>query len=188
MLKRKIKVDVLSPKSIDDAIKQIKNFQIVTMKDKINKFLSMLADEGISVAKSRTGVLDDLGNVQYYVYYEKKFSVNGNQYTCVLEIGDKMPYRSYWVTRKGLQSANVSPTYMYEFGSGQHAANALGVSGVGQGTFPGQKHAFNPSGWSWKGVDGRWHHSRGITPTMPLYNAWLEMKQSIERIAKKAFE
>ena len=79
-------------------------------------------------------------------------------------------------------SAVVDPLLMAEFGSGQFAVEGH------RGTFPNQKHAFDPNGWYWRDLSGELHHSRGITPTRPLYKAKEEMTQQIREVAERVFE
>lgn len=58
--------------------------------------------------------------------------------------------------------------------------------GYGVGTYPGQTHAFDDEGWFyWNGH--RRIHSYGTEATMPVYNAYKEMVDQVERIAKEVF-
>lgn len=59
--------------------------------------------------------------------------------------------------------------------------------GYGVGTYPGQKHAYDPNGWYYRDSDNHLHHSLGTEATMPLFNASLDMIASIEQIAKEVF-
>ena len=186
MKKHKYVADIFDLDAMDRLIDELDEYK-KALPRKVEKFLNTLADRGITVANERTGVIDDLGNVKHYVSFTKSYTSGTGVYHMEIAGRDVMPYRSSWVTKKGIVTANVSPILMYEFGSGIKARNPLYVAGVGQGTFPGQKHAFNPKGWSWKGVDGKWHHSTGISPTMPMYNAWAEMKATIVQAANEVF-
>lgn len=77
-----------------------------------------------------------------------------------------------------------------EFGAGityaepQHPE--AGVNGMGVGTYPGQKHAFDPNGWYIpKSAGGG--HTYGNAPAMPMYNAVKYLEQNLERIAQEVF-
>ena len=87
-----------------------------------------------------------------------------------------------------MQTAEVNVLAMAEFGSGKLAKVLFDIGGVGRGTFPGQTHAFDDEGWSWKeiGTD-RWHHSVGVEPTHPMYNAYIHMLEQIDAIAQEVF-
>lgn len=60
-------------------------------------------------------------------------------------------------------------------------------NGMGVGTYPGQKHAEDPTGWWYKDEWGHAQHTYGIRAEMPMYNADVEIVQSIGRIAKEVF-
>lgn len=59
--------------------------------------------------------------------------------------------------------------------------------GMGVGTFPDQKHAFDEEGWYYLGDDDKWHHSYGVKATMPMYRASSEIIQNIRNIAVEVF-
>jgi len=60
--------------------------------------------------------------------------------------------------------------------------------GYGVGTYPGQTHANDPGGWSYHGNDDKWHHTRGTEATMPMYNASVDMRSKIIKIAKEVYQ
>lgn len=96
--------------------------------------------------------------------------------------------RREWRTADGVKSVDVSPILMVEFGSGLRSNNEHGSEhGMGQGTFPGQTHAFDQDGWWYQTLDDEWHHSYGISPAMPMYHASEAMVEKIARIAKEVF-
>ena len=79
---------------------------------------------------------------------------------------------------------------MAEFGSGHLAEVLFDIAGVGQGTFPGQTHAFDDV-WHWKewrdDHTGEWHHSKGFRPTHPMYQAEMDMIKEVVNIAKEVY-
>lgn len=190
MARKVYRMDVLSISSIENLKKQLENYQKVEIPNKTEEFVSKLADLGITVARSNTGVLDDIGNVSSLVSFTKQ--VNKDQYgaTAVMVMADKMPLLKTWFGKGGeIKSAEVSPSLMYEYGSGFEALdlNENKNPQGGQGTFPGQEHAFDVGGWNWKDLDGTWHHSKGITPSTPMYKATMEMYNQVIKIAKEVF-
>ena len=99
--------------------------------------------------------------------------------------------KSQWLQKDGsVSEADVSPILMAEFGSGLRANNAKGKQmdpPMGTGTFPDQTHAEDPNGWWYKDLNEVWHHSYGVTPTMPVWKAYMEMYDLIESTAKEVF-
>jgi hypothetical protein len=85
---------------------------------------------------------------------------------------------------------------MAEFGSGWEASDASGQPnaeaarrlGMGQGSFPGQTHAFDKDGWWYKDLDGEWHNTTGITPSMPMWNALIAMENDIVNVARQVYQ
>ena len=84
----------------------------------------------------------------------------------------------------------LSPILLAEFGSATYAEVLFDVEGVGQGTFPGQTHAFEDSWWykEWdENGKGEWKRGRGVTPTHPMYHAKMKMYEQIYNVARKVF-
>ena len=133
-----------------------------------------LADLGITVAKQNVG-----GEYGSYITFGK-------------EVGEETIFYAtsgtIHVTWDGSEGYDVSPLLLCEFGSGQYAENPFSIPlPVGQGTMPGQTHAFDPEGWYWR-VDGQLHHSIGVPPDSPMYKASLEIMESVGKIAKEVFD
>jgi len=169
------------------SVSSIKKLQsdLLKYKSKINEkcktFVQKLADLGIETAKH------NVGDFRTYIAFYTEIEANQYGYTSLAMATETGKIVNRWETQEGVKSADVSPLLMAEFGSGLMAKNPLNISGVGQGTFPDQTHAFNQSGWYWKDLDGIWHHSKGISPSAPMYKAYLKMNENIIRIAKEVF-
>jgi len=202
----------LNSNDLDGVIKYLDNYK-KSLPDKCRQFVERLGDVGISTARAHLGFMNDLGFVGSVVVFHKE--VNPSQYGCtgLVVMEDSMPLIKSWIgvvgeganKREIIKTAQVSATLMYEFGSGIYAdaskadlVNAMVE--VGRGTFPSQNnqpvgnvnHADKNNNkwesWVWKDLDGTWKRSRGIKPTQPMYNAWLEMTQEITNIAKEVFQ
>lgn len=171
----------LTKDSIDNLIQDIKNYQN-TLEHKVDFFQKRLAEYGIQVAKMNLGILDDVGNTSYLIGF-RTTTENG---VTIIHAFDKQKVINTWVNEFGLQSAEISPLLMAEFGSGWNAHDIYGV-GLGQGTFPGQTHAFDKPGWHWKDENGEWHYSNGIIPQMPIFKACMQMQSDYKRIAREVF-
>lgn len=136
---------------------------------KIDTALERLANEGISICYSNSIFVDDgksYGNLILFTYTQDS-SYNGYG-EVVLTGSDIGKIVSRWRYKGGIKEAEVSPLLMAEFGSGNFAENPLNVGGVGQGTFPNQKHAFEAE-WHWTDEAGVYHRSSGIKPTQPMF-------------------
>lgn len=170
----------LDTKSINGAIDELNKYRSA-LRSKSEQLVSRLLDEGIKVAYQHVP-----GRYSGYIEFTKEIPNKGTQ--CVgLFIGrNTQPFVSRWVTKAGVQEADVNALAMAEFGSGWLANVIWNISGVGQGTFPGQKHAMDQI-WFWEDEDGTKHHSRGEAPTYPMYHADMQMLAKIDSIAKEIF-
>lgn len=78
-----------------------------------------------------------------------------------------------------------------EFGAGIHhnptdnpKADDLGF---GVGSFPGQIHAFEDGWYYWDDSDPKWKYTHGVKATMPMYEASLEIINSVVKVAREVF-
>lgn len=169
----------LSQNGISQLQKQLKDYAKKTLPQKSKLFVEKLAEHGINVANNNT--------VTTAVYFYKQIEEIESGCKALMIGADKFKILSEWLAWGEYKTAEVSPLLMAEFGSGYMAENPMNVEGYGQGTFPEQTHAFDVGGWKWMDLDGNWHHSEGVAPTMPMYSAWLGMYSEIEKIAKEVF-
>ena len=177
----------LNTESINNAINELKKYRD-SLPGKCQEFVDRLVSMGISVASMNTG--------DYTNYIEFSKEVNPEKYgaTAIMKASSENIVRR-WLTKEGVMEAEVSPILMAEFGSGNYASNAgsgqpnasLAMQlGMGQGTFPGQTHAFDEE-WHWLDLSGEWHSSSGEIPTMPVFKAFLEMENDVKMVAKEVF-
>ena len=131
--------------------------------------------------------------------------VNPTTYGCsaILMMVDKKQLKSEWKGEGEVtKTAYISPTLMLEFGAGFRAdASAKHIQAtnpkekVGRGTFPSEEttpfgnenHAWQKI-WYYKDTNGKWQHSSGVTPKMPMYVAYEEMEKQITKIGRKYFK
>ena len=172
---------------IKGVIKELRNYQD-ELEEKRIIFIKTLMDLGISMANDR------LGEFVGMVAFEKSIDEEGG----VIVAFDREKIVRVWYTSKTLspeskRSYEVSPLLLSEFGSGWLAQVASGVNmaspigEVGQGTMPGQTHAFDTRGWFWYDEAGEKHHSYGEAPTHPLYHAVIEMQTQIDLVAREVY-
>jgi hypothetical protein len=180
MGKKKITL-TLSDSSIENVISELQSYKQEIL-DKCERLVSELANSGIEVAKSNTG-----NHFGHYITFSMRIEPNNSGCTAVIVATETGQITSQWQTSDGIKSADVSPLLMAEFGSGWKAQPHFDDVRGGQGTFPDQTHAFDREGWYWRDLDGEFHHSYGITPTMPMYKAYNYMEQNIISKAKEVF-
>lgn len=181
------KVNLLNASSVRKLRDDIADYRIM-LPMKMQKFVSKLADKGITVAQENRG---DFGN---YITFEKQLDPTVYGCTSLIIGSSTQELVREWRSRKdagGWAEAHINPLLMAEFGSGFLSQNPLGVEGVGQGTFPedkgGRGHGNDPNGWHWKTRDGVTHHSTGEAPTQPMYKAGLEIRETVYEVAREVF-
>lgn len=167
-------------RSIQRQLKQYKKRLV----EKCAEFTEKLALKGILVGEAYTGEFE-----RYIIFsYETDPTRDGAK--TVMYATNNGIIKSQWMTKDGVKEADVSPILMAEFGSGLRAnnPNAGKVSPqMGTGTFPGQTHAEDPEGWWYQTLDGEWHHSYGVTPTMPMLRAFNEIYDQVNSVAREVF-
>lgn len=184
---KRLYLKLTDPKGIDNIINELKDYSN-SLDYKLQIFVDELLEVGIETAYANTGQYAGM------ILFTKTVNPAENGFDCLLIGMDRTKILREWRYKGGIKSAIVSPLLMAEFGSGwlakvintgDYRSNALGV---GQGTFPGQTHAFDKDGWFWETPDGEKHHSVGEEPTYPMYSAYLGMLFDAERIAKEVFD
>ena len=144
---------------------------------RLERFLSELAEVGITVARANTYVEYDEQyiNMGDLIEFSKPISIEGEDVVCTLTAQGQL-YTKEW---KG-GSAQVNPLLMAEFGSGANAIEGH------RGTFPNQHVAFLNS-WNWTDNSGQKHESSGSVPSRPMLKAKEEMEQQIQEVAQRVF-
>jgi hypothetical protein len=175
----KLKI-TLNENSIKAAIKELEKYRD-GLAAKNELFVNRLLDEGISVAYKH------VGKYTGYIEFTKQVDADNTHCIGVLTGRNTKPFISEWRYHGGIKKVEINPIAMAEFGSGWLAYVIWNVSGVGQGTFPGQKHAFDPNGWYYVDTNGVKHHSKGELPQYPMYNADMTMLSQIDKIAREVF-
>ena len=184
-MRKRIYVSLTTKGSIDKAIKELETYQNEFHK-KVALFKERLLEEvGVKTA------YENAGEYGSYIIFEAK-DTDAKVSFLVGKDGQKIVKEWYASKKNGLEHKNVrsyeiSPLLMAEFGSGFLAKVLDDVSGVGQGTMPGQKHAFDPEGWAWYDENGIKHKSEGEAPTFPMHAASMAMLMEADRVAKEVF-
>ena len=179
----------LNQNSIGDAINELKRYKD-SLRDKCVEFVEKLAEYGIAAASYSVD-----GEYRNSIEFTKESAITSNGAVGSMVGRNTQTIIRMWMRYDQVVSAEISPILMAEFGSGIKASDATGApnakyakkAGAGRGTFPGQTHADDDNGWSWMDLAGEWHHSTGEEPSMPMFNAYLEMKDQILNVARQVF-
>lgn len=171
----------LSVKEIQNAIKEIKEYQD-NLDGKCEELCHRLTAEGISIAQVHIGS----SGFGKYIHLSSEVTPEKAGCKAIFFMEDSQKIISQWQNQEGIQSKEISPALMLCFGSGWKAENPTGVPGVGAGSYG--EHGLDTNGWWYMDLNGVWHHSTGIEPKMPMYNAAKELKNKVVSIAKDVFK
>lgn len=183
---KRIYVSLTTKDSISKAIKALEDYRSEII-NKTELLVSRLMDVGIESGIANSGAYKGM------IVFQKEIRDAEDGVEGVLVATDGQKIIREWKYKGGIKQAEVSPLLMASFGSGwlahvmstgDYRSNEMGV---GQGTFPGQTHAFDKDGWWWETPDGEKHHSIGEAPTYPVHSALFTMMFEVDRIAKEVF-
>lgn len=184
-MSKRIRVQ-LNWQSIQDSINDIERYK-ESLIYKCTILVSELQKIGIDTA------IEHSGEFGAYIVFKEQIGVEqtANGAKCCISAKDAKKIIRSWKTKKGgVKTAEVSPVLMTEFGSGRYAVIDDPTGVAGQGTFPDQKHAFDPDGWWWIDANdskNNWQHSYGHVPTYPMHQAVLDMRDKIVEVARRVF-
>lgn len=170
----------LSVKEVRNAIKEIKEYQN-SLTGKCEELCRRLSAEGIVIAQAH------IGNSGFGKYVRLSSEITPEKAGCkaILIMEDSQKIVSKWQNQDGVQSKEISPALMLEFGAGLPAQNPANIPGVGTGTYG--THGNEP-GWWYMDLQGEWHYSSGTSPKMPMYFAGKELRNKVLKIAKEVFK
>lgn len=171
----------LSVREVQNAIKELRQYQS-DLNRKFEELCFRLCAEGMPIARA---YIEESGFGRY-IRLSSEITPEKAGCKAIIIMEDTTKIKSEWQTKEGVQSAEVSPMLMLEFGSGLKAENPANIPGVGTGTFPGGKHGNEP-GWYYMDLDGNWHYSTGVSPKMPMYYTGKELREKVVAIAKEVF-
>lgn len=162
----KIQIDVFDSKSIDDAIRQLEEYE-KDLNRKAQMLCERLADMGAMYAEwNFSGVLYASDSIDYQITVER---TENDKYVI---------------------KANGQSVLFMEFGAGiKHGYGHPQADefGMGPGTYPGKGHWDDPNGW-WFGEKGHRTHTYGNAPGMPMYNAAKDLRSEIQQVAQEVFK
>lgn len=169
----------LSVKEVQNAIKEIKEYQN-SLPGKCEELCRRLSAEGIGIAQAHIGS----SGFGKYVRLSSEISPEKAGCKAIFFMEDSQKIVSKWKNQDGVQSKEISPAFMLEFGAGLPAQNPANIPGVGTGTYG--THGNEP-GWWYMDLEGKWHYATGVSPKMPMYNAGKELRDRVVEIARVVF-
>lgn len=169
----------LSVAEIDRAIKELREYQN-SLDKKCEQLCFELCKAGMPIARSYIGE----SGFGRYIRLSSEITPEKAGCKAILIMEDLQKIVSKWQNQDGVQSKEISPALMLEFGAGLPAQNPANVPGVGTGTYG--THGNEP-GWWYMDLQGEWHYSSGTSPKMPMYNAGKELRNKVLKIAKEVF-
>ena len=171
----------LSVSEIDRAIKELQSYQN-SLDSKCQQLCERLCNEGVKIAQVH------IGSSGFGKYIRLSSEITPEKAGCkaIFFMEDSQKIISQWQNQDGVQSKEISPALMLCFGSGLKAENPTGVPGVGAGSYG--EHGLDPNGWWYMDLNGVWHHSTGIEPKMPMYNAAKELRNKVIETAREVFK
>lgn len=192
-----ISLSINSISKFQDGLNKILDYQN-DIDRKMDLALERLVAEGITICYANSSVWDyvddSINSINNMIFFREEDIAKLRGYSEVALVGQDLgKIISRWRYRGGIKEAEVSPLLMAEFGSGKFAESTATqhenqVDGVGQGTFPGQKHAFEPE-WIWVDADTNIvHRSKGIMPTYPMLNGRNHMMLRVATVFREVFQ
>ena len=165
-----MKIDInLSKSSVEKAIKQLEDYQ-ESLLTKNDLFVMKLARLGVDIAEQQIAMADGDSNKYHDIRIIPHSFGNYSQATIRLDGEDIL---------------------FIEFGSGIHYnptdPEHASKFGFGVGTYPDQKHAFDPDGWWYRDSIGDKHHSYGTRATSPMLKASNIIINEVRRIAREVY-
>lgn len=170
MANKTIKVN-LSQKSIQDAIKQLRQYQN-SLKSKNELFVRRLSELGIPVIDQNISLSQGDSDKNHSTYIRINNFGGYSQATLVCEGSDLL----FIEFGSGISYNTPSGTSPHP--KGQEFGYTIGSYGQGNGK--------NES-WVYFADSGEWIRSYGTEATMPVYKASVEIMQNIRKIAKEVF-
>ena len=171
MQKKQIKINLFDGVSINDAIKQIQEYNR-NLKRKTQILIDKLAEKGLEVVQTTMESVpaEEKGSYNTEIINNSRGDIIG---AAIRLTGDKVLFIEF--------SAGITygtPKGGYPLDSGKQ---------YGVGTYPGQVHAEDPRGWWYIDEQGNKHHSYGNRAYMPMYHADSEILSQVCNIDKEVF-
>lgn len=197
MATKRIEVDILSIRSLENLKKELKAYRD-SLPERTKQFVTALSEHGYQVAlQSLSSTTHQLQN---YIQITKP-TVSYDETGCyaILQLTPTQILETKWFRTgpdgKGVEvNGRLNPALAAEFGTAAYALPKQerfgGVGGQGTNAKYGNE---NKTEWYFaRGMtqDGKltdWQHATAIRPTRPLHNALIAMENEIDTLARRYF-
>lgn len=170
----------LSVSEIERAIKELREYQN-SIDAKCEELCRRLSTEGIAIAQAHIGS----SGFGKYIHLSSEITPEKAGCKAIFYMEDSQKIVSKWQNQDGVQSKEISPALMLEFGAGLPAQNPANIPGVGTGTYG--THGNEP-GWWYMDLEGQWHYATGVSPKMPMYSVGKELRNKAIETAREVFK
>lgn len=163
-----IKINVLNPKSIDDAIKQLEDYQ-KSIDEKMEQLVRLLTNLGLE--KSRDLVPIDTGVAQASIigYVDEAEGVG------IIRAGGYCKYIEFGTGVKGQISQHPSPEYLAIMRWAYNSGATIFTTKDGR------------EGWYYPADDGTWKFTEGMPSRPFMYETAQYLRKEANRLAKEVF-
>ena len=171
------KTTKLSADGIKDLRKWLANYKDNVLQHKVDLLAKTLAENGVNIAQIQVAKLDAIFTGELISSIHTRYG------------GTNKGVAVFFVVADSKHAAFV------EFGTGQ-----LGLEGSYPYPFPEDidwnyntgKTIFEIApgeyGWFYPGEDGKWYFTQGMPSSPFMYETWLELKSTVEKVAKEVFK
>ena len=170
---RRVIEGTLSEEGLRSIARQIHNYR-EGINSANDRFVRRLAEEGFEVARA---------SIQSSTHYDHDKDVGTLE--IVSDESGKVSSCRLTFTGEQVLFIEFGAGIIYNEGNENPWASQFGY---GVGTYPGQVHALTHKGWTYYGNDSKYHGSKGTEATMPMYNASVDMKSKLIKIATEVYQ
>lgn len=173
MAKKKFKVNIMSPSSIDQLIKELRSYQN-SLEDKTKLFCERLAEIGVETAKATVYGLDAVftGELFRSIHSEQRSSGTTVVFAVVAS-SEHAVFVEFGTGIVGKESPYPAP---FPDGVDWQYASGKTIRQLSDGRY----------GWFYE-RDGQWYFTEGMPSRPFMYLASLEIREQIVKIAKEVF-
>lgn len=185
-MSKKVKVNLFSEKSLDEAIKSLQEYKHSFTTSKLDLFVRRLAEAGIPVIDERIQKAQGDSSTEHNVYVRIRAFGSYSEADIVLQ-GKDIVFFEFGAGVHFNTVAGASPRersygerngVLYEHVGGEEYGFTIGSYGKGLG-----KNDY----WYYTAESGESVKSQGTEATMPMYNAANEIIGKVKAIAKEVY-
>lgn len=168
-MKKKIKINCLDPKSIDDAIKELEKYQ-ESLDEKAESLVRLLTNLGIEKARELVPVDTGVAQASIIGYVDDAEGIG------IIKAGGYCKYIEFGTGVRGRESKHPSPEYLAIMQWAYNSGATIFTTKDGR------------EGWYYPVGDGTWRFTEGMSSRPFMYETAQYLKKEAKRLAKEVFE